>query len=83
MVKRKTIMTVNGIKLIKPVDDTLRKRIERAGTLEEQVKKAKDLNLLDIEHYQKVIKVIRLSCLTGYILLSIGLVKVTFIVTLL
>ena len=82
MTMRKT-KTVNGIKLIKPVDGTLRKRIERAGTLEEQVKKAKDLNLLDIEHYQKVIKAIKLSCLIGYTLFSIGLVKTTFILAIL
>lgn len=82
MASRKT-KTVNGLILIKRVDETLRKRIERAGTLEDQVKKAKDLNLLDIEHYQKVIKAIKLSCLIGYTLFSIGLVKATFIVALL
>lgn len=72
MAKRKT---VNGIKLIKPVDESLRKRIERAGTLEEQVKKANDLNLIDIDHYQKIIKVIRISCLIGYAFFSVGLIK--------
>lgn len=82
MAKRKT-KTVNGIKLIRPVDETLRKRIERAGTLEDQVKKANDLNLLDIEHYKNIIKAIKISCLIGYIILSIGLVKTTFVITLL
>ena len=76
--------TVNGIK-VKGVDDKTRHQIERAGNLEAQIVKAAELNVLDVDHYKKVLRglkknprfgkiilLISMYCIYGYSLLNLG-----------
>ena len=76
--------TVNGIK-VKEVDEKTRKQIERAGDLAAQICKAAELNVLDTEHYDKVIQglnqnpkfrkiviMISMYCIYGFSLLTLG-----------
>jgi hypothetical protein len=51
--------TVNGIKLNRSVDETTRKQIERAGSLEDQMRKAAELDLLDHSFYKRVAHVLK------------------------
>ena len=51
--------TVNGIKLKVPVDEATRKKIERAGDTTEQMMKAAELGVLDEQHYQKIVKLLK------------------------
>jgi len=76
--------TVNGIK-VKEVDEKVRKQIERAGSIEKQVMKAMELNVLDTSHYTGVIRGLRknpkfgklillisMYCIYGFSLVNIG-----------
>jgi len=76
--------TVNGIK-VKDVDEKTRSIIARAGGIEQQILKASELNVLDKDHYTRVlnglkkdprfrqlITLISLYCIYGYSLLNIG-----------
>lgn len=76
--------TVNGIK-VKEIDEKTRAIISRAGGIEAQILKARELNVLDVDHYTKVIKglkqdpkfrktitLISLYAIYGFSLLNIG-----------
>jgi len=64
--------TVNGIK-VKGVDDKTRHQIERAGNLEAQILKAAELNVLDNDHYKKVIRGLRKNPRFGKMILMISM----------
>ena len=64
--------TVNGIRLIAPVDDRTRKQIERAGGLVAQVKEAEKLGLLDKKHYERIIKAFKVFSLISYAICYVG-----------
>jgi len=51
--------TVNGIRLKVPVDETIRKKIERAGDTTQQMMKAAELGVLDDRHYLKVVTILK------------------------
>ena len=51
--------TVNGIKLKIPVDETTRKKIERAGDHTAQMQKAAELNVLDENHYKQLARILK------------------------
>jgi len=56
---RRRYTTVNGIKLKLPVDETTRKKIERAGDTTQQMMKAAELGVLDDRHYLKVVTILK------------------------
>ena len=69
--------TVNGIRLIAPVDEKTRKSIERSGDLVAQVKKAETLGLLDKKHYEKLIKAYKMFVLLSYAICYVGLCRLS------
>jgi len=54
----KTYTTVNGIKT-HPIDEATRKKIERAGNTEDQLRKAAELNVLDHNYYKRIAQILK------------------------
>lgn len=73
MAKRKT---VNGIRLIAPVDESTRSQIRRAGNIVAQVKEAERLGLIDKKHYERIVKAFKVFSLISYAICYVGLCRI-------
>ena len=51
--------TVNGIKLNRPITEAERQAIRRAGDMDKQFEKARQMNLIDEDWARKTLRILR------------------------